>query len=63
MFSSLHAPVKLVPQSDRIIVAGPRMAKNRRSALMKLDASIDSISSIWMAHTDKHVKITAHLLL
>lgn len=60
---SLQAPLKLVPQSKRIIVTGQHIAKKCCRALMKLDVSINSISSICAARTRRHVKSTAHLLL
>jgi len=44
--NSLQAPLKLVPQSERICLAGPLRAKNRRKALMKLEVSIASINYV-----------------
>lgn len=37
MCNSLQAPIKFVLQSERICLAGPRRAENRRNVLMKLD--------------------------
>lgn len=47
--SSLHAPKKLVPQSDLNCLTGPRMERNRRSALIKLEDYIVLITSMCMA--------------
>lgn len=58
--SSLHAPRKLVPQSDLSCFTGPRIELNRHKVLMKLD---DSIDSIWMALVPMQVKMTAQRLL
>ena len=55
--------MKLVPLSERSCVAGPRMARNLRSAFMKLEVSMDSINSMWIALVAKHVKSTAQRLL
>ncbi len=44
--SSLQAPMKLVPQSDCSCFAGPRIAKNLRSALIQLEESIDIMTSM-----------------
>lgn len=60
---SLQAPMKLVPLSERIRFTGPRIARNLLKALMKLEVSRDSITSIWMALTHRHANSTAHLLL
>lgn len=61
VFKSLQAPTKLVNKSERICLTGT--ARKRLSALMKLDVSRDSMTSIWTALTLIHVQITAHLLL
>lgn len=45
--NSLLAPMKLVPQSDWSCLAGPLRAKKRLRAFIQLDASIDSISSMF----------------
>ena len=63
MSSSLQAPTKLVPLSERRSLAGPRTAKNLLSALMKLSVVMDSMSSRWTALVDMQVKITAQRLL
>ena len=60
--SSLTAPKKLEPQSERNCVTGPRMARNLRRALIKLELSINSITSIWIARVPMHVKRTAQRL-
>lgn len=56
-------PTKLVPQSERSCTAGPRKARKLRKALVKLEASIDSITSIWIALVVRQVKSTAQRLL
>ncbi|MEE6499662.1 hypothetical protein FKM82_025183 [Ascaphus truei] len=61
--NSLHAPTKLVPQSERICLTGPLTAKNLLRAFMKLEASIDSITSMCIARILMQVKSTAHRLL
>ena len=61
--NSLLAPMKFVPQSERSCLAGPRMAKNLRRALMQLEVSIDSITSMCTARVLMHVKSTAQRLL
>ncbi|MEE6522432.1 hypothetical protein FKM82_020980 [Ascaphus truei] len=61
--NSLHAPMKLVPQSERICLTCPLIAKNLLKAFMKLDASIDSMTSMCMARVHIQVKSTAHRLL
>ncbi len=63
MLSSLQAPTKFVPLSERMSFTGPRIARNRLKALIKLDVSNDSISSMCTALTLRQVNITAHLLL
>jgi hypothetical protein len=62
-FSSLCALTKFVPRSERNCITGPLMAKNRCQALMNVDVSRDSISSMWIALTVKQVKMTAQRLL
>lgn len=47
ILKSLQAQTKFVPRSERICLTGPRTARKRLSALMKLDVSRDSITSIW----------------
>jgi hypothetical protein len=61
--ASMHfaAPMKLVPQSERINLTSPRKATKRCKALMKLDEDISLMISISMARMTKQVKITAHL--
>ncbi|KAI4801193.1 hypothetical protein KUCAC02_000118 [Chaenocephalus aceratus] len=54
---------KLVPQSDLNCFTGPWMEMNRRNALMKLEDSIDSITSMCMALTLIQLKMTAHRVL
>lgn len=63
MFSSRHAPMKLVPLSDLKCLTGPRTAKNRLRALIKLEVDIDSMTSRWTALVLRQEKMTAHLLL
>ena len=58
-----QAPMKLVPQSERICLAGPRRAKNLLRAFMKVEESMLSISSMCMARVLIQVKRMAHLLL
>ena len=41
--------MKFVPRSDPSCFVGPRMAMNLLKALMQLDVSMDSITSIWTA--------------
>ena len=53
-WSSFHAPTKLVPQSEQNCTAGPRKARNLRKTLMKHEASIDSITLIWIALVVRH---------
>ena len=63
-WSSFRAPRKLVPQSEQNCTGGPHKARNLRKALMKHEASIGSITSIWIALVVRQVKSTAqHLLL
>lgn len=45
----LLPPMKLVPQSDWSCLTGPLRAKKCLRAFIQLDASIDSISSMWTA--------------
>ena len=61
--NSLHAPMKLVPLSERSCAAGPLTAKNLRRAFMKLEVSMDSINSIWIARMVRHIKTTTQRLL
>ena len=63
ILSSLQAPTKLVPLSERRSLAGPRTAKHLLKALMKLSVVMDSMSSKWTALVDMHVNITAQRLL
>lgn len=63
MPSSTLAAMKLVPLSDRICLAGPLIAKNLRIALMQLEVSIDSMTSMCTPLVVIHVKSIAHLLL
>ena len=44
-------------------MAGPSKARNLRSVFMKLEVSMDSINSMWMALVAKHVKSTVQRLL
>lgn len=60
--SSLLSPTKFVPQSERNCLAGPRIAKNLRRALMQLEVSI-SITSMWTAWVLIEEKSTAQRLL
>lgn len=62
-WSSFRAPTKLVPESEGNCTAGPRKARNLRKALMIHEASIDSITSIWIALVVRQVKSTAQRLL
>ena len=48
-WSLLCSPTKLAPQSGRSCTTGPCKARNLHSALMKLEVSSDSNSSMWMA--------------
>ena len=48
-WSLLHAPTKLVPQSERGWMTGPLMARNLRSASIKLEVSVDSMTSMCTA--------------
>ena len=61
--SSLHAPMKFVPQSDISCLAGPLMAKKRLKALIQLEVSIDSMTSMWTALELIQQNIIAHRLL
>lgn len=60
---SLQAPVKLVPQSERSCFAGPCRAKKRHEALIRLETSMASISSLCTARMLIHMKSPAYLLL
>lgn len=62
-FNSLHAPIKFVPLSERSCLGGPRIAKNRRQAFMKLEVDMDSNTSMCVALVLMHVNNTAHRLL
>ena len=62
-WSSFRAPTKLVPESEGNCTAGPRKARNLRKALMKHEASIDSITSIRIALVVRQVKSTAQRFL
>ena len=62
-FNSLCAQTKLVPLSEQSWTAGPRMAKNRCSSLIKLEVSMDSINSTWIALMVRQINITAQRLL
>lgn len=44
-FNSLQELTKLVPQSEHICLAGPRMEKKHLSVFMKLEIFSDSIDS------------------
>lgn len=63
MLSSLQAPTKFVPLSERSSFAGPQIEKNLLKALIKLDVDMASSSSMCTARVDKQVKRTAHHLL
>lgn len=54
--------MKLVPQSECNCLVGPRSAKKRLGALMKLEELISSTTSIWTALVHKQVTNTAYLL-
>ena len=60
---SFLATMKLFPQSEWSCIAGPLKARNRRRVLMKLEVSIASINSIWIALVVTQVKRTAQRLL
>ena len=57
-WSSFRAPTKLVPHGEQSCTAGPRKARNLHKALTKHEASIDSITSIWIALVVRQVKRT-----
>jgi len=61
--SSLQAPTKFAPLSERRSLAGPRIEKNLINALIKLSVYILSISSICTALVNMHVNNTAQRLL
>ena len=54
MPSSLQAPTKLVPLSERRSLAGPRMAKHLLRALMELSVVMDSMSDSSGRHAGKN---------
>lgn len=60
--NSLHAPIKLVPQSVWSCFAGPRSQKKHQIAFMQLDASINSITLMWMAVELRQLNMMAHRL-
>ena len=62
-WSSLYALTKLVPQSEQSCITGPHKARNLHNALIKLEESIDSISSMCMALVVRQVNSTAQRLL
>lgn len=57
--SSLLAPTKFVPQSERNCFAGPQIAKNLLSPLIQLEVFIVSTTSIWTARVLMQEKNTA----
>lgn len=61
--NSFHTPIKFVPLSERSCLGGPRIAKKRRKAFIKLEVDTDSNTSLCVALMLMHVNNTAHHLL
>ncbi len=55
--------MKFVPLSDLKCLTGPRTARNRLRALMKLEVDMDSMTSRWTSFVLKQEKMTTYLLL
>lgn len=63
IFNSLQAPTKLVPLSERMCLTGPLIEMKRLRALIKLDVSKDSVTSMCTALMHIQVNMTAQRLL
>lgn len=62
IFNSLQALMKLVPWSGLRTLEVSHMANNLLQAIMKFEADMDSITSMWTARVPRKVNSTAQCL-